>query len=91
MMAIFDLTAKATALCAMQFNGQYGCSICLHLDKRLQNKTQIYPPDASYFERTHAGVVSDAAKAEASHRPVMGVYGTSPLTSMINLVDFHSW
>ena len=29
-MAIFDLPAKAAVLNAKQFNGRYGCSVCLH-------------------------------------------------------------
>ncbi|XP_064381793.1 uncharacterized protein LOC135330772 [Halichondria panicea] len=86
-LAIFDLPAKAAALCAKQFNGQYGCSVCLHPGKRMPNKTLIYPPDTVYPLRSHTEVVSNATEAEAGQQPVNGILGISPLTSMINLVD----
>jgi len=34
--AMFDLPAKASVLCAKQFNGQTGCSYCLNPGKRYQ-------------------------------------------------------
>ena len=64
-MAVFNLPAKAAALCAKQFNGQYGCSICLHPGKRMPNNTQIHPPDTAYPERTHSQIVRYAIEAEA--------------------------
>ena len=38
-MGIFDLPAKAAVLCAKQFNGKFGCSVCLHPGKRLSNNS----------------------------------------------------
>ena len=29
-LGIFDLPAKAAVLCAKQFNGKYGCSVCIN-------------------------------------------------------------
>ena len=51
--AIFDLPAKAAMLCAKQFNGQYGCSVCVHLGTRLSNNARVYLPSPIYPERTH--------------------------------------
>ena len=44
-MGVFDLPAKAAVLCAKQFNGEYGCSVCLHPGKRLPNNARVYLPD----------------------------------------------
>ena len=39
-MGIFDLPAKALVLCSKQFNGEYGCSVCLNPGKRLPNNAE---------------------------------------------------
>ena len=77
-MGVFDLPAKAAVLCAKQFNGEFGCSVCLHPGKRLSNNSRVYLPD-TYTERTHAGVLSAAWQAEHTKSSVQGIYGTSPL------------
>ncbi len=45
------------------------------------NKTLTYPPNTVYPLRSHSEIVREA---EASQN---GIFGISPLTSMINLVD----
>ena len=42
-LGIFDLPAKAAVLCAKQFNGKYGCSVCLHPGE-YSRKSRKYPP-----------------------------------------------
>ena len=84
-MGVFDLLAKAAVLCAKQFNGEFGCSVCLHPGKRLSNNSRVYLPD-TYTERTHAGVLSAAWQAEHTKSSVQGIYGTSPLAYTTGLV-----
>lgn len=84
---VFDLPAKAAVLCAKQFNGEYGCSVCLHPGKRQPNNARIYLPDATYRERTHSQVISAARRADRISSSVQGVYGKSPLSSSLDLVS----
>ena len=39
---IFDLPAKAIVLSTKQYNGKFGCSLCLHPGKSLSNR-RVYP------------------------------------------------
>lgn len=84
-MGVFDLPAKAAVLLAKQFNGEFGCSVCSHPGKRLPNNSRVYLPQ-EYEERTHAGVIAAATKAERIKSSVQGVYGMSPLANVIDLV-----
>ena len=85
-MGIFDLPAKAAVLNAKQFNGKYGCSVCMHPGNRLSNNSRIYPPH-HYRERTHADILHNAETAEKNKVAVKGIIGASPLGSVLNLVD----
>lgn len=84
-MGVFDLPAKAAVLCAKQFNGKYGCSVCLHPGKRLSNNSRVYLPD-TYPDRTHKQVLADARKAQNINSAVNGIIGMSPLSSILDLV-----
>ena len=86
-MAVFDLPAKAAVLCAKQFNGEYGCSVCLHQGKRLPNNSRVYLPNQFVAERTHQQVVANAIDAERTKKCVQGVFKISPLTSALDLVN----
>lgn len=86
-MAVCDLPAKAIVLNSKQYNGKYGCSVCLHPGERLPNNARIYPPDQEYEERTHSNVLACATLAEKEKRSVLGVYGISPLASNVDLVN----
>ena len=81
---IFDLPAKATVLCAKQFNGMYGCSVCLHPGKRLPNNSRVYLPEFTHLQRTHPQVISAASEAEKTNSCVQGIYG---LSSFANTFD----
>ena len=83
---IFDLPAKAVVLNAKQYNGKYGCSVCMHPGFRLPNNSRIYLPHR-YRERTHANVMLNAATAEEKEVVKKGIIGTSPLASVVDLVD----
>ena len=87
-LGIFDLPAKAIVLSTKQYNGKFGCSVCLHPGKFLSNR-RVYPPvpPRRCKLRTHQSVVSLAAEASTHGRTMKGIKGISPLTSYLNLVD----
>ena len=84
---VFDRPAKAAVLNCKQFNGEYGCSVCIHPGKRLPNNSRIYLPDTVYPERTHTDIEAAAIKAQNSNTSVQGVNGISPLSSIMDLVE----
>ena len=84
-LAVFDLPAKAAALCSKQFNGKYGCSVCLHPGE-YSNRRRLYAP-TQHSERTHQSVVAAGRLAEAKGDAVLGVKGISPLYKSLDLVD----
>ena len=87
-LGIFDLPAKVIVLSTKQYNGKFGCSVCLHPGKFLSNR-RVYPPvpPQRCKLRTHQSVVSLAAEASRHGRTMKGIKGISPLTSYLNLVD----
>ena len=87
MIGVFDLPAKATVLSAKQFNGQYGCSVCLHPGTRLPNNARIYLADIVYPNRTHNEVLAAGVKAKTDKSCVQGIIGVSSLSKTFNLVD----
>ena len=76
-LAVFDLPAKAAALCSKQFNGKYGCSVCLHPGKYFRRR-RVYLP-TQYSEQTRGSVVVAGRLAELKGDAVHGVKGISPL------------
>lgn len=82
-MGIFDLPAKAAVLC---FNGEFGCSVCLHPGKRLPNNARVYLPSAVYAETSHSQVISDTMEAEKTNTFVQGIIGLSSFASTFDLV-----
>lgn len=84
-LGVFDLPAKAAVLCAKQYNGEYGCSVCLHPGKRLANNARVYLPGV-YSQRTHEQVIAYGIEAQREHSCVKGVVGISPLASTLDLV-----
>ena len=88
-MGIFDLPAKAAVLCAKQYNGKYGCSVCLHPGKRLANNARVYLPDKVYPQRTHANVAAAASLVERTGSCVHGVFSTLPFMSTPRYSEFY--
>lgn len=86
-MGVFDLPAKSAVLCAKQYNGKYGCSVCLHPGTLVSRNHRVYLPGDHNIGRTHHSVVTAALEAEAGGEPVNGVIRSSPLTSILDLVD----
>lgn len=86
-MSVFDLPAKASALCMKQFNGEYGCSVCYHPGLRLPNGAHVYLP-GSYDERTHTDYLKQSAEAEKTNKPVKGIVQRSSLVTYIWLLHY---
>ena len=71
-MGVFDLPAKSAVLCAKQYNGKYGCSVCLHPGTLISRNHRVYLP-GEHVDRTQHSVVTAAVEAEASGEPVNGI------------------
>ena len=88
---IADLVAKAPSLNFKQFNGQFGCSICLHPGERIakgKGTVQIYPVYEDIPERrNHSDTIDQAQLAQAAKRSFFGVLGTSPLHNILCIPD----
>ena len=82
-MGIFDLPAKASVLYVKLFDGEYGCSVCIHPGERLPNNARVYLPDTSYEERTHTQFLEYGQEAEAMGTSVKGL---SPFSSILDMV-----
>ena len=54
MLGIFDLPGKAAALDMKQFNGEYGCSVCLNPGVH-QNGAHVYLP-LDFPNRTNSSI-----------------------------------
>lgn len=85
-MGIFDLPAKASVLCIKQFNGEYGCPVCLHPGKRLPNNSRVYLPDNTYEDRTHTQCLEYGTEAKDKGIGVKGILGMSPFSPILDLV-----
>ena len=84
MQLVLDPVAKCME--ALSTVGEYGCSVCLHPGKRLQNNARVYLPDSSQIERTHEGVLSDAIEAQRTKTCVNGILSISALADSLDLV-----
>ena len=86
-LGVFDLPAKAAVLCSKQFNGKFGCSVCLNPGKQISKGLRVFLFDRVYAERTHEGVVKAAYKAIRTQSCVKGIRNLSPLAGVIDLVN----
>jgi len=82
----FDLPAKALVLCAKQYNGEFGCSVCLHPGKQLDIGTRVYLPNF-FPEHDHDSIVAAAEEAQEYDCAVDGVMKKSPFTEVLDLVN----
>lgn len=64
-----------------QFNGQYGCSLCLHPGEQVEkgNGTVRVYPYKEVPKRDHASTIRDAREALHTKKPVRGVKGPTCL------------
>ena len=82
---VFDLPAKAAVLSYIQFNGKYGCSVCLHPGKYISHR-RIYPPRKTSM-RTHDQMISFGQETIECGKPKKGVKCISSLADYLDLVD----
>ena len=82
-MGVFDLPAKSAVLSAKQYNGKYGCSVCLHPGSLVSINHRVCLP----VDRTHQSVVTAASETEARGESVCGIIRTSPLMNSEDVVD----
>ena len=86
-LGVFDLPAKAAVLCCKQYNGEYGCHVCLNPGKRMPNNSRIYLPQPMYPEKTHNQITVGARLAQLTNKSMLGVNGTSSLAPVLDLVE----
>ena len=86
-----DLVAKAPSLNFRQFNGHFGCSICLHPGERTakgKGTVQIYPVYEDIPERrNHSDTIDQARLAQAMKKSLFGILGTSPLHDLLRIPE----
>ena len=60
-----DLPGKAVITCMKQFNGRYGCQLCLQEGDPLANAPMVrcWPPEPSVVLRTNEMIIADAKEA----------------------------
>nr|XP_033967044.1 uncharacterized protein LOC117467508 isoform X2 [Pseudochaenichthys georgianus] len=82
-----DSVARPILQNMTQFNGQYGCSLCLHPGEQVQKgkgTVKAYP-FKDVPKRDHASTISDAREALRTNTSVRGVKGP---TCLINIPHF---
>ena len=83
---LFDLPAKAPILNMHQYNGNHGCSVCLH--PGIWNGSRYYlPTEDSYPARTTLSIRSAAEMARKEGSVIDGIKGDSVLTGYVDLVN----
>ena len=86
-----DLVAKAPLLNMKQFNGEFGCSICLHPGERVgkgRGNVRVYPVyDETPQRRDHEDSMKYAKAAKRSGKPVFGCMGESKLHKIFRIPE----
>lgn len=86
-----DLVAKAPSVNMKQFNGEFGCSVCLHPGEMInkgRGHVRVYPVYNDQPERrTHQDTLLHAMAAQQSGTAFFGVVGTSPLHRVLQIPD----
>ena len=85
LLCVFDLPARAMAVNMIQFNGYYGCLICL--DKGVHKyKKHLYLPTEPHKERSMLEMIRYALEAVAKGETIKGVKGPTILSDYIDIV-----
>lgn len=85
LLCVFDLPARAMVVNMKQFNGYYGCLMCLDKGMHINNR-HLYLPTESHIKRTMAMMKQYAAQALVKGISVYGVKGPSVLSYYIDIV-----
>ncbi|KAE8740470.1 hypothetical protein FOCC_FOCC014020 [Frankliniella occidentalis] len=88
LMGIADTIARPLLRNSTQFNGRYGCGLCLHPGfwmRYQKGHTRSYSTfEREYPLRTHNHVMQMAIAAEMSRKPQRGITGVSVLSQLKN-------
>ena len=85
LLCVFDLPARALVLNIKQFNGYYGCPMCL--DKGIhKNNRHLYLPGDSHVSRTMQMMLQYAAEALKKGVAIFEVKGPSILSTYRDLI-----
>ena len=76
-----DLPAKAQFLAMTQYNGRFGCQVCLHEGKTVE-RTRVYPFKENLCLRTKDSVIESSILANSINKPVCGVKGPTILSKI---------
>lgn len=83
---VCDAVARPLLQNFKQFNGEYGCGVCLHpgMQTRKGNgKTRVYAcPDEKPSDRNHKTTVEIGQIAERQGKTILGIKGSSPLADL---------
>ena len=79
-----DLPARSAVLNMKQYNGEYGCTCCTSIGKRL-GASRIYLPNDKAPLRTHSETQSLANRALHEGNAQKGVKGFSTLSKVLNI------
>lgn len=83
---IGDAPARSKALNTKQFNGTYGCLMCLHpTERNSKNRAQIYPVIYNLKLRTDDLYLDQVKKAIDTNECYMGVKGFSYFSNWISI------
>lgn len=82
-----DSVARPILQNMTQFNGQYGCSLCLHPGEQVEkgNGTVRVYPYKEVTKRDHTSAICDAREALCTRKTVRGIKGP---TCLINIPHF---
>ena len=76
-----DLPAKALFLAMNQYNGRFGCQVCLHEGVTVE-RTRTYPFKESTYLRTEDNVIESSLQALEMNKPVCGVKGPTIMSKI---------
>lgn len=83
---IADLPAKASILNCKQFNGDYGCILCLQKGIYCDNR-HLYPYDNDMIYRTNKDYCDALCLVLCTSKPAFGIKGECLLSSLIQIPE----
>lgn len=83
--SVFDLVARVSIWNVVQFNGEYGCTDCMHPGISLRRGVRIWPYFQEMPEKTLEWYEKAICQSELLKKTIMGVKGPSILSSVLDL------
>lgn len=79
-----DLPAKSLILSMNQYNGRFGCQVCMHEGETMYHK-RVYPYKDCIILRNEHDTLTHAKQAHEIEKPVCGVKGPAMLSKICSL------